>query len=98
MIRHIVLFKFKDTTRQRTIDQIVNEFGKLPNKIGGIVDYQAGPNVSPEQLDKGFTHAFVVTFFDADARDDYLVHEQHLEFVNLLDGELDDVLVFDFSN
>ena len=96
-VRHIVLFKFKDGVAQAEIDKIVDAFGELENKIEQIVDYEAGTNVSPENLDQGFTHAFVVSFKTIKDRDDYLPHPAHKEFVKLLDGKIDKVLVFDFE-
>lgn len=94
---HIVLFKFADGLEQAKIDEIVKAFGELPKKIELIVDYEAGTNVSPENLDQGFTHAFVVTFKNAADRDAYLPHPAHKEFVKLLGGRIDKVLVFDFE-
>ena len=98
VMRHIVLFQFKDSVPKEEVTKIVDAFGKLPEKIDTIIDYEAGTNVSPEKLDQGFTHAFVVTFRDAKARDAYLPHPAHKEFVKLLDGKIEQVLVFDFEN
>jgi lysophospholipase L1-like esterase len=97
LMRHIVLFKFKDDVDEANIKEIVEAFGELPSKIEQIIDYEAGTNVSPENLNDGFTHAFVVSFRDAAARDAYLPHPAHLEFVKLIDGKIDKVLVFDFA-
>ena len=97
VMRHIVLFKFKDGLEQAAIDEVVSEFGKLKEKIGTIIEYEAGTNVSPENLDQGFTHAFVVTFKNAADRDAYLPHPAHKAFVKILDGRIDKVLVFDFE-
>ena len=97
LMRHIVLFKFKDEVEQAKIDEVVEAFGQIPGKIDQIIGYEAGTNVSPEQLDQGFTHAFVVTFRGAAGRDVYLPHPAHKEFVKMLDGKIDKVLVFDFT-
>lgn len=97
LIRHIVLFRFNQDVNQAGIDEIVTAFGELSKKIDQIIDYEAGTNVSPEQLDQGFTHAFVVTFRDAASRDAYLPHPAHKEFVKLIDGKIEKVLVFDFA-
>ena len=35
---------------------------------------------SPEGLDQGYTHGFVMTFADATARDSYLKHPDHEKF------------------
>lgn len=96
MMRHIVLFKFNDDVEQAKIDEVVEVFGNLPSQINQIIDYEAGTNVSPENLAQGFTHAFVVTFRDAAGRDAYLPHPAHKEFVKLIDGKIDKVLVVDF--
>jgi lysophospholipase L1-like esterase len=97
LIRHVVLFKFRDDVQQTAIDEIVTAFGELPDKIDQIIDYEAGTNVSPEQLDQGYTHVFVVTFRDAAARDAYLPHPAHKAFVEVLGDRLDKVLVIDFA-
>ncbi|MFK7766971.1 MAG: Dabb family protein [Mariniblastus sp.] len=96
-VKHIVLFKFNDDVKPAAIEEIVTAFGELPSKISQISGYEAGTNVSPENLDQGFTHAFVVKFKTLKDRDDYLPHPAHKEFVKLLDGKIDKVLVFDFT-
>ena len=96
-VRHIVMFKFKDDVNEASIEEIVKAFEALKTEIDQIVDYEAGTNMSPENLDQGFTHAFVVSFRTAKDRDDYLPHPAHKKFVKLLDGKIDKVLVFDFK-
>lgn len=98
VVRHIVMFQFKPSVNQAAIDEIVTAFGKLPEQIDGIIDYEAGTNVSPENLGQGYTHAFVVTFPDAVTRDAYLPHPAHQAFVKLLDGKIESVLVFDYES
>jgi hypothetical protein len=96
-VRHIVLFRFKPEATPREVDEAVMHFGRLPAEIPGIVGFECGTNHSPEQLDKGFTHAFVVSFADAAARDAYLPHPAHQAFVARIGGLIDDVLVFDYD-
>ncbi len=97
-IRHIVLFKFVDGLEPAKIKEVVDAFGQLPKQIDTITDFEMGTNISPENLDQGFTHCFVVTFANTADRDAYLPHPAHQEFVKLLDGRIDKVLVFDFKN
>ena len=97
IMRHIVLFKFKEDLEAAKVAEVVKEFGNLKNKIDTIIDYEAGTDVSPENLSQGFTHAFVVTFKNAADRDAYLPHPAHKEFVKFLNGKLDKVLVVDFE-
>jgi len=55
-----------------------------------------GTNNSPENLNKGFTHGFVLTFKTEKDRDAYLVHPDHKAFGKLVGGVLADVFVLDF--
>jgi hypothetical protein len=95
-LRHVVLFKFKADATKKQVEEIVAAFGQLPKKIDGITAYEWGTDVSPEGKSEGFTHCFVVTFNDANARDAYLPHAAHKEFVTLLLPKLDKVLVVDY--
>ena len=95
-LRHIVLFKFKATSEAVDIQKIENAFIALPSKIKEIKDFEWGLNNSPEGLDKGFTHCFFVTFESEADRATYLPHPDHLAFVALLDGHVEDVLVLDY--
>jgi len=96
LLRHVVCFKFKDSASQENIDQVVEEFVALEEKIPFIVDFEWGTNVSPENLNKGFTHGFVATFKTAEDRDKYLPHPAHKAFVEVLKPHLDDVFVIDY--
>ena len=95
-LRHVVCFKFKDDTTKEQIQEIVAGFAALPKKIDGVTSFEWGTNNSPEGLSQGCTHCFVVTFKDSQARDAYLPHPAHKEFVALLMPRLDKVFVIDY--
>lgn len=95
-LRHVVLFKFKDTASDAQVKEIVEAFAALPKKIDVITDFEWGTDVSVENKAAGFTHAFIVSFRDEQGRDTYLPHPAHKEFVKLVGPQLDKVLVFDF--
>lgn len=95
-LRHIVLFKFTDKATPQNIKEVEEAFAQLPLKIEEIIDFEWGLNNSPENLNKGFTHAFLVTFKSENDREVYLVHPDHLKFVDILKPHLDDVLVVDY--
>ncbi len=96
MLRHVVLFKFKDSVTSEQVDEVVQAFAALPGKISEIKGFEWGTDVSVEQKSKGLTHGFVVTFASEKGRDTYLPHPEHQKFVKLVGPRLDDVLVFDF--
>ena len=96
-IRHIVCLKFRDGTKPEEIGLIEEKFPMLKNLIPGIISIEWGTNNSPEGLNKGFTHCFVVTFKGEDARSSYLPHPSHEAFVDILKPLLDDVFVIDYN-
>ncbi len=95
-LRHVVLFKFKDTSTATDIQKVETSFINLSSKIKEIKDFEWGLNNSPEDLNKGFTHCFFVTFDSEEDRSIYLPHPAHMDFVNTLSPHLDDVLVLDY--
>jgi len=96
VLRHVVLFKFKDDTTNQQIKDIENAFCALPSKIDAIYDFEWGTDVSVENRSEGFTHCFVVTFRNEANRAEYLPHPAHKEFGSMLGPHLDKVLVVDY--
>ncbi|MGB6151452.1 MAG: Dabb family protein [Pricia sp.] len=96
VLRHVVMFKFKEGTSQEEINKVQEAFSALPSKIPQIHSYEWGTNNSPEGLDKGFTHVFFLTFKSEEDRAAYLPHPDHKAFGDVLGPHLDDVLVLDY--
>ena len=96
VLRHIVLFKFKEGTTAADIKKVEDAFSALPSKIPQIMAYEWGLNNSPEGLEKGFTHCFFLTFNSEEDRAIYLPHPDHKAFGQVLSPFLDDVLVVDY--
>lgn len=96
-IRHVVLSAFRDDAPADRIRAVQADFAALEHQVPGIVDLEWGTNQSPEGLDQGFTHCFLVTFDDAAARDAYLTHPAHVTFGLSLQPLLDRVLVVDYA-
>jgi hypothetical protein len=95
---HMVSFKFKDSATAQDIAAIEEAFAGLKSKIPQILSFEWGMNNSPEGLNKGFTHGFVLTFHSAQDRDDYLIHPHHKTFGSQVGPLLEDVFVVDFWN
>ena len=95
-IRHVVHFKFKKEATPEQIKKITDEFAALKSKIDVVESIEWGTNVSPEGLDKGFSHCWIVSFKSAKDRDTYLVHPAHKAFVEILKPILDEPFVVDF--
>jgi hypothetical protein len=96
VLRHIVLYKFKDDLKPGQVDEVVAAFATLPKKIDTVIGFEHGTNVSGEGKSDGLTHSFVVTFRDESGRETYLKHPAHQEYVNLVRERREKVIVFDY--
>jgi len=96
MLRHVVLFKFKDASTPEQVKEVEDAFLALPSKIKEIKSLEWGINNSPEGLNDGFTHSFFLTFDSEEDRAVYLPHPDHKAFGATLTPHLDKVLVVDY--
>jgi len=96
VLRHVVMFKFKDGTAATDIKKVEDAFRALPSKIKEIKSLEWGINNSPENLNQGFTHCFFVSFNSEEDRAVYLPHPAHKAFGEVLHPYLDKVLVLDY--
>ena len=98
MVRHVVVFKYTPDATEEQIQEITDALRDLQDKIPGIVGFEHGINNSPEGKNQGFTHAYLITFENAAARDAYLPHPDHQAFGETLreSGIFEDVFVVDY--
>jgi hypothetical protein len=96
LLRHVVLFAFKDSTTPGQIEQVEINFSKMSHEISEIHDFEWGTNLDNNQRSKGFTHCFVVTFKSEEDLKIYEVHPVHEKFKTETIGQLEDFLVMDF--
>ena len=102
MIRHVALFKFKEGLGEERIAELMNTFHTFVEKLPGLRSVSWGRNNSPEGLDKGFMHGFVMDIDDDDARAKYLNHPDHVAFATetflpALENGRESVVVFDYE-
>jgi hypothetical protein len=96
VLRHAVFFSFKETASENDIKGVIAAFAELPSKIKSIIDFQWGTNNSPEGLNDGFTHCFLLTFKDEAGRAEYLPHPAHKAFGDVLRPHNGQVFVIDY--
>ncbi|MEX2514170.1 MAG: Dabb family protein [Cyclobacteriaceae bacterium] len=96
LLRHVVLFSFKEESSAEDIKRVEDAFIALQDKIPQIKDFEWGTNNSPEGLNKGLTHCFLVTFESEEDREIYLPHPDHKAFVEVLSPHMADVTVVDY--
>ncbi|MCI0639966.1 MAG: Dabb family protein [Gemmataceae bacterium] len=75
-VHHMVLVKFK-SGNEGMADPLMRALAELKKRNPGMLHFAGGPYASPEGLNQGYTHGFLMTFADALARDQYLVHPEH---------------------
>lgn len=97
MIRHVVLFQWKPETTEANIAEAFRALAALKGKIPGLQQFEGGPYSSPEGLNQGFTHGFIMTFSDAASRDAYLPHPEHERAKAVIVPHLAAVVAFDFE-
>jgi len=97
ILRHVVLFKFKNEAPETEVTKISNAFKSLPEAIPVIKDFEWGMNDSPENFHQGFTHCYIISFASEADRDSvYTPHPKHQAFVAGLQPHLEKVFVVDY--
>jgi len=97
LLRHVVIFKFKDESSEEDVNKLNDAFNALPAAIPAIKDFEWGINDSPENFHQDFTHCYLVTFASEEDRDSvYTPHPQHQAFVKSLQPHLEKVFVVDY--
>ncbi|WP_299694900.1 Dabb family protein [uncultured Tateyamaria sp.] len=101
MIRHIVLTKFKSEVSEETIKGIYDGLAAVAGKLPGAANFTGGRSQSPEQIERGYMHGFVIDFDSWDALLTYAHNEEHKalggQIVANAVGGLDGVLVLDLD-
>lgn len=95
-LRHFVCFKYKEGVSKDKIAEVEKAFVGLEKKIPDIKGFEKGTNNSPEGLNKGFKHCYLITFDSEKGRDNYLVHPDHKKFVEIVGPVVEDVFVVDY--
>lgn len=93
---HIVLVKFKPAKAHR-MTELFAALDGLRKLLPGFRSLQGGAYSSPEGLNQGYTHGFLMTFADAAARNHYLDHPEHEKVKQAFLPDLEGVVAFDFE-
>lgn len=96
VLRHVVLFAYRDGTTDAESAEIARRFAALAEEIDGVVGFEQGPNVSSEVLNDGLTHCHLMSFESEAARDTYLPHSAHKAFVDFASRWIAKALVVDY--
>ena len=98
MIRHIVLYKFKQDISKAEIAKIFDKLCKLKDLIKGVHDLRWGIYSGSSDKNAGFNYALTVDVVDPSVFLEYSPHPLHMEvrkeMAPMLAGDL---LMFDFN-
>ncbi|KAL2022811.1 hypothetical protein VTK56DRAFT_4627 [Thermocarpiscus australiensis] len=103
-VTHTVLFQFKANLKADDVKAACARFLALKQEClhparnePYIRSLKGGKDNSPEGLQNGMTHGFVVEFASAEDRDYYVTKDPaHLAFAKSLEGLLEKATVVDF--
>jgi hypothetical protein len=93
----MVVVRFKPGTEPGVPERMFAALHRLQRLLPGIEYVRGGPYASPEGLNEGFTHGFLVTFHDAAARDHYLTDPEHEALKADILPAVEQVIAFDFA-
>ena len=93
MLRHVVIFKFKDSSSEAEVKKVSETFANLYGQIPQIKHFEWGINNSPENLNQGFTHCFTLTFSSEEDSSVYQKHPAHKAFQEVLKPHMEKVFV-----
>lgn len=99
MIRHIVLIRFQPALSDAAIADLFAELHQIEGKVPGLLSITSGKSESPEQMERGYMHGFVVDFSDWTALQAYQDHPLHqrlgARLVQAATGGKDGILCLD---
>jgi len=78
MIRHIVLIKFRPDVSEATIADLFDELHQIEKELPGLIGITSGRSDSPEKMERGYMHGFIVDFenwADLQAYQDHPAHQ-----------------------
>jgi len=79
MIRHVVVFSFKEGVSESDRQAVLDELAELPAHYPAMQRFAIGENIS--RRDSSFTHAFSVEFQSEAELVAYLDSERHETFI-----------------
>jgi len=79
MIRHVVMFRFKEEAGEAERRSVSEGLSALPDSIPEIVRYDHGSDL--ELREGNFDYVLVAEFADAQAFERYVGHPEHQRFV-----------------
>lgn len=96
MIRHVILWTFRDSVPPVERAAIMDAVRGLRTKVPSLRTLEVGENISPARA-QGYTHLLVETFDDRDGLAAYASHPDHVPVVTRLATAASQLLAVDLD-
>lgn len=96
VIRHVVLWAFKDGVPRTERDAILAAVRALETSVPSLRSLEVGESVSPARA-QGYTHVLIETFDDRDGLAAYASHPEHLPVLDRLRDAAAQLLAVDLE-
>ena len=96
MIRHVVLWAFKDSVPQSERNAILAAVRALATTVPSLRSLEVGENVSPARA-QGYTHVLIESFDDRDGLAAYASHPAHVPVLARLRDAVAQLLAADLE-
>ncbi len=101
MIRHIVLIRFRAEVTEAQIAEMFTAIPRLATILPGVIAHGSGRSESPEKIERGYLHGFIIDFTSWRDLQTYADDPGHKAFGGQLvahtEGGIDGILVFDLD-
>jgi len=96
VLRHIVLFRFKEETTSEQIDAVMAQLRALQDHIEEVKAFEWGIENSGRNLNDGYTHGAIFTYDNKEDLETYLVHPVHVEAADFVREYVESTFIFDY--
>lgn len=101
MVRHIVLIRFRADVTEAEIAALFAELHQIKGRVPGLLAITSGRSESPEQMERGYMHGFVVDFTGWAGLQAYQDHPDHqvlgAKLTAHAEGGKEGILCFDLA-
>ncbi|MCC7474591.1 MAG: Dabb family protein [Pirellulales bacterium] len=81
LLKHAVFLKFREGVTTEQVKAVEQLLAELPGSCPSVKAFEWGTNNSPEKLNDGFTHCFMLTFADPAGLNAFAATPAHAEAV-----------------
>jgi len=95
MVRHIVMFDFKDENKKDNIEKAKEMLENLIDSVSSLRDMEVGVNFSSE--DRAMDLSIITSFDDQAGLEEYAIHPEHLKVVEFIKTVVTSSKVSDYT-